>query len=61
MNRFWPILSHDTNMRWGNGDDDIQGVTLFKDEAGFGLTKTLGILANTKGYSDDPITYSKVN
>ncbi|KAK8815513.1 hypothetical protein WA538_004643, partial [Blastocystis sp. DL] len=37
----------------------FEGVTLFHDEAGFGLTKTLGILANTKGYSDDPITYSK--
>lgn len=61
MSRYWPILSHGISMRWGNGDDDIQGVTLFKDEAGFGLTKTLGILANTKGYSDDPIMYSKVS
>lgn len=32
----------------------------FDDKAGFGLTKTLNILANTKEYTHNPIECSKV-
>lgn len=38
----------------------LQGVTLFEDQAGFGLIKTLNILANTEQFAHAPIECSKV-
>ena len=38
----------------------IQGVTLFEDQAGFGLIKTLNILANTEQFAHAPTECSKV-
>ena len=39
---------------------DGQGLTLLDDKAGFGLTKTLNILANTKDFAHNPIEKSMV-